>query len=184
VRSTRSIRTEQEDTVFKSDGPKTWANRVLSFVVGGLVVLILMSVAAVGPVKAKNADLTKQLDELQNGAARLLSEAKGFMANKAYSSAQQSLSALLTKQPGTPEAVEGKKLSAEVAAAVELQNKKWEAASVAVKAAWEKTAAAKLRSDADATRAQVETSLAATLTTDWERQKDQVRKDWENAGEM
>jgi hypothetical protein len=170
--------------VFKTDGPKTWGNRLIGFVVGGLVVLILMSVAAVGPVKAKNADLTKQLDELQNGAARLLSEAKAFVANKSYGSAQQSLSALFEKQPGTPEATEGKKLSAEIATAIQTQDKNWEAASVAVKAAWEKSAAAKLRSDADATRAQVETTLAATLNTDWERQKDQVRKDWEKAGEM
>jgi hypothetical protein len=179
------IRIEQEHTVFKSDGPKTWANRLISAVLGGLIVLIIMSVAAVGPVKSKNAELTKQLNEVTNGAARLLSEAKAYVTNKAYISAQDSLTALFANHPGSAEAVEGKKISSDIAAAIAHQNQKWESAAVSVKASWEKVEAAKLRADADAARQLIETSMADTLNTQWERSKDQVRRDWENnSGEM
>jgi len=164
----------------KSDGPRVWANRLLSLVAGGLIVLIIMSLAAVAPLKSQNATLTKQLDELQNGAARLLGEAKAYVANKSYSNAQQSLQTLLAQQPGSDEAVEGKKLLAEISATIALRDQKWEASVAAIKSAWEKSTAAKLLADADAVRQGVASGMADTLRTQWEQSKDRIRQDWES----
>jgi len=166
----------------KSDGPRVWGNRLLSLVAGGLIVLVIMSLAAVAPVKAENATLTKQLDELQNGAAKLLTEAKAYVSSKSYNNAQQSLEALLAKHPNSSEAVEGKKLSADVAALVAQREQKWESSIAAIKSAWENSTAAKLRADGDAVRQGIETTMAATLKAQWEQSKDRIRQDWE-AGE-
>jgi len=141
-----------------------------------------MSLAAVAPVKSENAALTKQLDELQNGAAKLLTEAKAYGASKSYSNAQQSLEALLAKHPNSSEAVEGKKLSADIAVLLAQRNQKWEASMGAIKSEWEKSTAAKLRADADTVRQGIETTMADTLKAQWEQSKDRIRQDWE-AGE-
>jgi predicted Zn-dependent protease len=139
-----------------------------------------MSFASVNPLKNQNATLTKQLDELQNGAARLLGEAQAYVADKSYSNAQQALSTLLEKHPSSDEAVAGKKLAAEVAAVVELRDQKWLAAVGAVKTAWEASAAAELRAEADSVRQKVDLTMADILDTKWEQSKDRVRQQWEN----
>jgi len=165
----------------KSDGPRVWANRLLSFVAGGLLVLIIMSLAVVSPVKSENVALTKQLDELENGAARLLGEAGAYMANGSYSNALRTLETLLEKHPGSNEAVEGKTLSAEITTVIALNNEKWEASMTAVRSAWEKSTAAKLRADADAVRQGVDATMADTLDAQWEQNKTRIRQEWEGS---
>ena len=105
-------------------GPRVWVNRFFSFVAGGLVVLVTMSLVAVAPVKSRNAELTTRLDDLQNGAARLLSEAKAYLANQSYGNAEQTLLTLMEKQPTSVEAVEGKTLYAEIQATVAMKDQK------------------------------------------------------------
>jgi hypothetical protein len=165
--------------VFKSDGVNLWANRILWLAAGGLIVLIVMSLVAVAPVKSQNAALTKQLDELQNGAARLLGESKAYVASKSYANAKQSLETLFAKQPSSSEAVEGRKLYAEIESAIGSRDQKWEASVAAVRSAWEKRTAEQLRAEADAARQKVEASMADTLKSQWEQSKDRVRQDWE-----
>jgi len=163
----------------RSDGPKLWLNRLLSFGLGGLIVLIVMAAAAVAPVKSENAALTKKLDELQFGATRLLSEAKAYVASQSYGNAQSSLQDLFAKHPDSSAAIEGKKLYAEIQTTVAQQDQRWAAASAAVKSEWEKSTAAKLRADADAVRQGVEAAMASTLSSQWEQSKDKIRQEWE-----
>jgi len=179
-RPTVTIRLLQEISVFKNDGAKLWLNRVLWLAAGGLIVLVVMSVASVTPLKSRNTALTTQLDELQNGAVRLLTEAQAQVANKSYGAAQQTLVALFDKHPGSDQATEGKKLSAEIAAMVALRDQKWLASMGAVKTAWETAKAAELRAQADAVRQQVEVTMADTLNTQWQQSVDRVRQQWEN----
>jgi len=165
--------------VFKSDGANLWANRILWLAAGGLIVLVVMSLAVVAPVKSQNTTLAKQLDELQNGAAKLLGEAKAYVANKSYDNAKQSLDALFAKQPNSSEAVEGKRLYAAIETAMGSREQKWEVSVAAVKSAWEKSTAEQLRAEADAARQKVEATMADTLKTQWEQSKDRVRQEWE-----
>jgi hypothetical protein len=171
---------EQEDTMSRDAGSGVWVNRVFAFLAGGLLVLAIMSFAVVSPVKTKNEALTKQLDEVQNGAARLLAEAKALVENKSYETALRTLATLLEKQPGSPEAAEGKMLSLQIQTAVREKDAKWEAAVAGVRTTWERSKAAELREKADKDRQQVDAGMTETLNSEWELAKEKVRQAWEN----
>jgi hypothetical protein len=156
---------------------RVWVNRIVSFLVGGIAVAIVMSVALVTPANNRSKALTADLDEIRNGAPRLLAEAKAFAGTRDYPSALKSLDALFLEQPASPEAVEGKALYARVEATVRDSDTRWEAAMTSVKKAWEKETAAQLREQA---RAQVEADMTDTLTKEWDKSKDQIRKAWED----
>lgn len=156
-----------------------WVNRIFSLVIGGVVVLAAMSLGVVGPLRTENSTLSQRLDEAENGAARLLTEAKGYLASQSYADAERSLVALLEKQAASPEAAEGKVLHAELLAAVALRDQKWEAAMPLVKSAWERSLATQLRAEADAARERVETTLSESLRTQWEQVRDRIREEWE-----
>ena len=134
---------------------KIWMNRIISFACGAAIALLIMGVGMLSPLKAQYAASKAQLEEIQNGAPRLLSEAKAFIEGKNYASALQTLDTLLEKQPISGEATEGKKLQTSINEMIKQKDLKWEAASVGLKAAWEKTTAKSLR-------AQMETDMAAT----------------------
>lgn len=157
-----------------------WVNRIFSLVIGGVVVLAIMSLAVADPLRTENGALAARVDELANGAARLLAEAKAYLASESYGNAERSLTALFEKQAGSPEAAEGKLLYAGLQAAVALKDQKWEAAMPAVKLAWEKTTAAQMRSEADAARARIETAIPESLSTQWEQARERIRQEWEN----
>jgi predicted Zn-dependent protease len=159
---------------------KIWVNRLLAFVAGGLLVFAIMSLAVVTPVRNEKAALAKQLDEVQNGAARLLAEAKVLAESKSYDNALETLNTLFEKQPGSSEVVEGRKLYTEIEISVKAKEQKWEAAVGAIRAAWEKARAAELLAKAEQDKQLAETSMAETLITEWEKAKDQIRQDWEN----
>ncbi len=159
---------------------KIWVNRLLAFVAGGLLVFAIISLAVVAPVRKEKEALAKQLDEVQNGAARLLAEAKVLAESKSYDNALETLNTLFEKQPGSSEVVEGRKLYTEIEISVKAKEQKWEAAVGAIRAAWEKARAAELLAKAEQDKQLAETSLAETLVTEWEKAKDQIRQDWEN----
>jgi hypothetical protein len=164
----------------KGVGAKVWVNRVVAFLAGGLLVLIVMSAAVVSPAKTENAALKTKLDDVQNGASRLLTEAKTLAEAKNYGSAQRVLLSLLEKQPGSTEAAEGKKLSAAIDATVKEMDSKWEAVSGALRVEWEAKAAKDLRAKTEEARLQQEKDMSATLTAGWDKAKDDVRLAWEN----
>ena len=157
-----------------------WVNRIFSIVIGGVLVLAVMSLGVVGPLRTENGALAARLDDVENGAARLLTEAKAYLASDSYSNAERSLAALIEKQPASLEAVEGKVLYADLLAAVALRDQKWEAAMPSVRSAWEKTLAAQLRADADEVRARIEATMTESLSTQWEQVRDRIRQEWEN----
>jgi predicted Zn-dependent protease len=159
---------------------KIWVNRLLAFAAGGLLVFAIMSLAVVTPVRREKEALAKQLDEVQNGAARLLAEAKVLVESKSYDNALETLNTLFEKQPGSSEMVEGRKLYTEIEIAVQAKEQKWEAAVGAIRTAWEKARAAELLAKAEQDKQLVKTSMADTLNTEWEKAKDQIRQEWEN----
>jgi predicted Zn-dependent protease len=159
---------------------RLWVNRLVAFVAGGVLVFAIMSLAVATPVKREKEALAKQLDEVQNGAARLLGEAKVLAESKSYDNALETLNTLFAKQPGSREMVEGRKLYAEIEIAVQAKEQKWEAAVGAIRAAWEKARAAELLAKAEEDKQLVKTNMADTLNTEWEKAKDQIRREWEN----
>jgi len=163
-----------------NESGRIWMNRLVAFVAGGLLVLAIMSFAVVTPVRRDREALAKQLDEVQNGAARLLSEAKGFVENKSYGKALETLNTLFTKQPGSSEVVEGRKLFTEIEIKTRANQQKWEAAVGAIRAAWEKARAAELLAKAEQDKQLAATSIADTLVKEWESAKDRIRQEWEN----
>jgi len=158
---------------------KIWVNRLLAFLAGGLIMFAIMSLAVVAPVRREKKALAMQLDEVQNGAARLLAEAKVLAESKSYDGALSTLNTLFEKQPGSSQVVEGRKLYAEIEIAVQAKEKKWEAAVGAIRAAWEKATAAELMANAEREKQLVETGMAETLAKEWEKVKDQIKHDWE-----
>ena len=165
--------------MLKNENGRIWVNRFLAFVAGGLVMLAVMSLAVVAPVRSEKEALAKQLDELQNGAARLLAEAKVLAESKSYDNALRTLDTLFEKQPGSSQMVEGRKLYADIQISVQAKEQKWEAAVGAIRAAWEKATAAALLAKAEQDKQLVQTSMADTLVKEWDKAKDQIRQDWE-----
>jgi len=158
---------------------RVWVSGCLAFVAAGLIVYAIMSLAVVAPIRSQKEALAKQLDEVQNGAARLLAEAKGFADSKSYDSALKTLDALFEKQPGSSQVVEGRKLYAEIEIKAMAKEQKWDAALPAIRAAWEKAKAAELMADVEQQKKLLETGMAETLATEWNKAKDQIRQDWE-----
>ena len=145
----------------------------------GLIVYAIMSLAVVAPISSQKEALAKQLDEVQNGAARLLAEAKGFADNKSYDSALKTLDTLFEKQPGSSQVVEGRKLYAEIEIKAQAKEQKWDAALPAIKAAWEKAEATELMADVERQKKLLASGMAETLATEWDKAKDQIKQDWE-----
>lgn len=158
---------------------RIWANRLLAFAAGGLVVLAIMSLAVVAPARREKEAVAKQLDEVQNGAARLLAEAKGLSESNSYDNALKTLNTLFEKQPGSSQMVEGRKLYADIEIAVQAKEKSWQAAVGPIRTAWEKARAAELLAKVEQDKQLVEKGMADTLATEWDEVKDQIRKDWE-----
>lgn len=156
---------------------RVWVNRIVAFLGGALLSLIVLSIAVTGPAGNRNKELTAQLDQIRNGAPRLLAEARAFVDSKDYVNALKTLDTLFIQQPVSKEAIEGRKLYAATEKTVQDGNARWDAAMVSIKNAWEKTTATQLREQA---RAQVESDMADTLSKEWDKSKDQIRKDWED----
>ena len=165
--------------MIQNEGARIWVNRVFAFLAGGLVVLAIMAFAFVTPLRNDKESLTEQLDDAQNGAARLLAEAKEHVESKSYDNAIKTLNTLFQKQPGSSEVVEGRKLEAEISVMVQANQENWEAAVAEIRAAWEKARAAEILSKADEDRQLVETGLSETLVKEWDKAKDKIRQDWE-----
>ncbi len=158
---------------------QVWINRVLAFLFGGLVVFAVMSLAVTVPVKSRNATLTKQIDEIQYGAARLLDEANAFILIGSYEKAKSSLESLFEKHPASLEAAEGTALYVEIEATLHESEMKWDAAVETVKTAWESTRAEEIRAEFEQKRVLMETTMSETLAKEWEKSEATVREEWE-----
>lgn len=153
-------------------------NRIMSFLIGGLLVYVVMNMTVVSTVKGQSAQLAKELDDSKFGSARLLADAKAQFANQEFDKVKQTLTALFEKRPGASEATEGKKLYADAEAALAKDNARWEAAVAGVRERWARDMTAQLRGQSEKVRLEMEKGLSDTLTKEWEKMKDQVRQEW------
>jgi hypothetical protein len=166
----------------KQEDKRILMNRVISFLVGGLLVFALMSFTVVSSMKKQNTELAATLDASRYEAGRLLADAKAQLESRDFAKARESLSALLSNQPGSPEAEEGRAMLAVITTAEDKANAKWDKASAAIQKKWASARAAELRAESDKERAELEAGLAEKISQEWEKAKDEVRADWENAG--
>jgi hypothetical protein len=169
-------RKKQEDVMEGNGNQRVWVNRIVAFLGGGLLTLLVLSIAVTGPANNRNKMITAELDQIRNGAPRLLAEARAFADSKDYVNTLKTLDVLFVQQPVSTEAVEGRKLYAATQKTILDGNTRWDAAMVSIRSAWEKTTAAQLREQA---RTQVESDMTDTLAKEWDKAKDQIRRDWE-----
>ena len=163
----------------KKETMKRYAGRLGFFLAGGLLVFAVMSFTVVNTAQKQNEQLTETLDTSRYEAGRLLADAKAQYEASDYIEAKESLTALFANQPGSQEAVEGKKLMAIVENAEQAANAKWEAAMPGIKQEWGDALAAEIRAEADAERAKLEANMDETINKEWDKVKDKVRENWE-----
>ena len=153
-------------------------NRIMSFLIGGLLVFAVLSMTVVSNIKGENAQLAKELDDSKYQPGRLMADAKAQFANGEFDKVKQTLTALFEMRPGSSEAIEGKKLYDEAEAAIAMDNAKWEAAVAGIRERWAKDMTAQLRGKSETARLEMEKGLDDTLTREWEKMKDEVRREW------
>ncbi len=168
--------------MFQSEKMRIAVNRILSFLVGGLLTFVVMNMTVVSNLKTQNVQTVKELDASQYEPARLLADAKAQVANREFDKAKQTLTSLFEKRPGANETVEGKKLYADAEVAIAKDNAKWEAAVAGIRERWAKDMTTTLRGQSEKARLEMETSLNDTLSKEWEKMKDQVRREWAKQG--
>ncbi|MFO7781045.1 MAG: hypothetical protein R6W94_05400 [Spirochaetia bacterium] len=122
-------------------------NRVLAFLVGGLLVFAVMSFTVVRTANTENDELSSALDTSRFEAGRLLEDAKAQLSSGDYDEAVATLTSLFANQPGSPEATEGKALLATVEDEAASADLRWEAALPALREQWSETMEAELRAE-------------------------------------
>jgi len=168
--------------MFQNEKTRIAVNRILSFLLGGLLTFVVMNMTVVSNLKAQNAQIVKELDASQYEPGRLLADAKAQFANREFDKVKQTLTSLFEKRPGANETTEGKKLYAEAESAITKDNAKWEAAVAGIRERWAKDRTAQLRGQSEKARLEMETGLNDTLSREWEKMKDQVRQEWAKQG--
>lgn len=164
--------------MIQNESVRIGVNRVMSFLIGGLLVYAVISLTVVSNLKEQNVQLTKELDVSQYEPGRLLADAREQFTNREFDKAKQTLTVLFENRPGSSEATEGKALYAEADAAIVRDNANWEAAVVGIRERWAKDMTAQLRGKAETARLEMENSLDANLNKEWEKMKDQIRREW------
>jgi hypothetical protein len=166
----------------KQENRNLLLNRVMAFIAGGLLVFAVMSFTVVSNAKKENQALASTLDLSRFEAGRLLADAKAQYAARDYAKAKESLNTLFVHQPGSTEALAGKKVLSEIEVAEATANRKWDAALAAVQTKWILNRASSLRAQWDKDRSQLEAGLTDKINQEWESEKAKVRMDWEMAG--
>jgi hypothetical protein len=168
--------------MFSSEKARIMANRFVSFVIGGLLVLVVMNMTVVSGARQQVTQLAKELDQSKFEAGRLLADARAQFAGREYDKTKQTLNALFERSPGSTEAMDGKRLFGDTEAAIARDNAKWEAAVAGVRERWARDITAQLRGQSEKARLEMEKNLSDTLTREWEKTKDDVRREWSKQG--
>jgi len=165
--------------MIENEKTRIWVNRIVSFIIAGGLMFLIMNYGVAQKIR-------KELDECKYEATLLLNDAKAFFENDNYNKAKETLDILFGKHPSSNEAIEGKKLYAEIETAVqkeqELQkelDRKWEAAVGGIRKEWAKTMAAQLRAEFEKNREQLEKDMDKILNEEWEKMKGEIREEWE-----
>ena len=154
-------------------------NRLIAFLVGGLLVFAVMGVTVLSNARAEIDELTAALDTSRYEAGRLLADARAHDVAQDYTKAMSSLESLIENQPGSPEATEGRELLATIETLVVEADARWNVAMPALREAWSAEHAAELRAEWDADRAELEASIEDSIDQAWERAAPRIRSDWE-----
>jgi hypothetical protein len=123
--------------------------------------------------------IRKELDECKYEATGLLNDAKASFENKDYARAKEILNTLFEKRPGSNEAIEGKKLYAQMETAQKELDTKWEAAVGGIREEWATEMAAQLREEFMKEGEELEKNMENKLNNEWEKMKDTIREEWE-----
>ncbi len=175
---TGSLGTEKEGKMIQNEKTRMAVNRILSFVVGGLLVYVVLTMTVVSGIKKQNEQLAKQLDTSQYEAGRLLADAKAQFEQRDFAKVMVTVTDLLDKRPGSPQAAEAKGLYEEAKLAMATDNANWEAAMGGIRDKWAQEMTAQLRAQSEKTRLEMEKGLDDTLNKEWEKMKEQVRVEW------
>jgi hypothetical protein len=168
--------------MFRSEKVRIAVNRIMSFLLGGLLVLAVMSMTVVSNLKGQNTQLARELEDSQHEPGRLLADAKAQFTQREFARVKQTLTVLFEKRPGSTEAVEGRKLYDEAEAAITRDDARWEAAVAGIRERWARDLTAQLRGQSEKARLEMEKGLNDTLAREWEKMKDQVRQEWARQG--
>jgi len=158
--------------MIKNEKARIWVNRIVSLVIAGGLMFLVMNYGVTDKIR-------KELDECKYEAAGLLNEAKAYFEDKDYYRAKETLDTLFEKRPGSNEAVEGKKLYAQMEAAQKELDTKWEAAVGRIREEWAVTMAAQLREEFMKEGEELEKNMENKLNNEWEKMKDTIREEWE-----
>lgn len=165
--------------MIKNDKTKLYVNRIIAFLIGGLLTFAVMSTTVVKNANDRNEELATALDTSRYEAGRLLADAKAQLTSGNYSAAKESLTDLFKNQPGSAEAVEGKELMPIIETAEMKADKRWEASSPEIREQWANNMIAELRAKSDADRAKLEKEMDTRVAAAWDKAKEQVREEWE-----
>jgi hypothetical protein len=175
---TGSLDTEKEGKMIQNEKARMAVNRILSFLVGGLLVYVVLTLTVVSGVKRQNEQLAKQLDTSQYEPSRLLADAKAQFADRDFAKVMLTATDLLDKRPGSSQAAEAKGLYENAKLAMAADNANWEAAVSGIRDKWAQEMTAQLRAQSEKTRLEMEKGLDDTLNKEWEKMKEQVRVEW------
>jgi len=158
--------------MIKNEKTRDWVNRIVSLVIAGGLMFLIMNYGVAEKIR-------KELDECKYEATGLLNDAKASFEYKDYYNAKRTLDTLFEKRPGSTEAVEGKKLYAQMEAAQKELDAKWEAAVGRIREEWAVTMAAQLREEFMKEGEELEKNMENKLNNEWEKMKDTIREEWE-----
>ncbi len=165
--------------MIKNEKTRMWVNRIVSLIIAGGLMFLVMNFYVAGKIR-------KELDECKYEATGLLNDAKASFENNDYDKAKETLNTLFIKHPDSNETAEGKKVYAEIEAAVKNQeelNTKWEAAVGGIREEWAKTMVVQLREQlkekAITEKDELEKNMDDMLNSEWDKVKEEIREEWE-----
>ncbi|MDA3955697.1 hypothetical protein [Oceanispirochaeta sp.] len=155
-------------------------NRIVSFLIGGLLIFAIMNLTVLNNAKKENAQLVKSLDISQFEASRLLADAEAQFAAGDFEDAKLTLTTLFENQPGSTEAASGHPLLTKIEAKETTLNDKWEMALPGIRNEYYKVMASELRAESEADRVEFENELENNIDKAWKEEIDTIKSDWMN----
>lgn len=165
--------------MIKNQAIRIWVNRVISFLIGGLVLFIIVQINVVGGLEDRNTKLTKELEGIKFEPGRLLAQSNTYFEINDYNNAKRVLDNLFEKHPGSDETTKGKLLYIQIEKQQKDRDKKWNAAEKEIREDWTKKMIIELKEQWAKEKAQKEQDLNNNLDTEWNNSKAKIREEWE-----
>lgn len=155
-------------------------NRVAFLVLGAFIAWGALSITTIRSARIENETLIAELDSVRYDAANLLDAAKVAFEAGDFGRAKESLVVLIDRHPGTSESLEGISVLEDVRGSEEAADQRWEAALPSIRDEWILNRTGELRRAAEATRAEIESSIDSQALQDWDNARDRIREEWDN----